>query len=681
MNGPFSKSFDKRHSLPLRIALGVTAFLLAAALFRYLNIAFELHLFERSAWLIALFLTGITGGLLIALTALGLFVLTFTSRQLMLFEWMERGMAALRRFRSANLWIFGAGIALYAAAELTLNALVPARYLRYLQNAPLQYLLFGLLVLFGAAALRSSGSALFSVRDRPWSQYLAAASLVTASGYVVFMFLSQVSTHPFSLAWSEASRYFYASLFLSDRLYGFHIPPSVLHPTRYLMQAVPFLISGSPIWLHRLWQVFLWLGTSTLTAYLLQRRLSIPQAFQRWTFSLWVFLFLLIAPIYYHLQIIPILVVWGFDRSRSGFWKSLLVVLIASLWAGVSRVNWFPMPGLLAACLYLLEQPYTGRRLWQYFWKPAIWVVLGTLVAVGSQALYRSWSGNPVDQFNSSFSSDLLWYRLLPNPTYPLGVLLSSILIFSPLVLLFINFLRQRSGSVHHIRLLGLGSILLAIYLGALVVSIKIGGGSNLHNLDGFLILMLVCSGYIFFDRIGTDGERPTLNFQTAWPITVLGILMPVLFSLGVASIIPPPGRQETRAAIAMIQEAVDEATIRGGQVLFITERQLEVFNVIHGGVLVPDYEKVFLMEMAMGNNENYLETFYAKLRDHRFALIVSEPLKIVFKGSGSSFGEENDVWVSRVAEPILCYYQAELTLKEFQTELLLPKPGNAGCP
>ena len=48
-----------------------------------------------------------------------------------------------------------------------------------------------------------------------------------------------------------------------------------------------------------------------------------------------------------------ILVLWGFDATH--FWRNLVLVLVASLWAGISRVNWLPVPGMLAAALYLLE--------------------------------------------------------------------------------------------------------------------------------------------------------------------------------------------------------------------------------------------------------------------------------------------------------------------------------------
>ncbi|MGD8732543.1 MAG: hypothetical protein PVH92_11735, partial [Anaerolineales bacterium] len=70
----------------------------------------------------------------------------------------------------------------------------------------------------------------------------SAVALAFGVLYRISIFSADISTYSFSLGWSEASRYYYASLFLSERIYGISVPPSVLHPTRYLIQAIPFLI-------------------------------------------------------------------------------------------------------------------------------------------------------------------------------------------------------------------------------------------------------------------------------------------------------------------------------------------------------------------------------------------------------------------------------------------------------
>ena len=186
---------------------------------------------------------------------------------------------------------------------------------------------------------------------------LLVTTLGYASAYKLASFIPDVSSYPFSLGWSEGSRYYYASLWLSKQVYGLSVPPSVLHPTRYLLQAFPFLVPGSSLWFNRFWQVFLWVVTTALTSYLLVRRLALPARRKPLVITLsmilWGFIFLFQGPVYYHLQFMVILILWGFDRHH--FWRNLILVLIASLWAGISRINWLPVPGLLAAALYLME--------------------------------------------------------------------------------------------------------------------------------------------------------------------------------------------------------------------------------------------------------------------------------------------------------------------------------------
>jgi len=61
---------------------------------------------------------------------------------------------------------------------------------------------------------------------------------------------------------------------------------------------------------------------------------------------------------------------------------------------------------------------------------------------------------------------------------------------------------------------------------------------------------------------------------------------------------------------------------------------------------------------MAMSGNQAYLDHFYADLASHRFGLIVSDSLNTGLRGPESPFGEENDVWAERVAQPLLVHYE-----------------------
>lgn len=553
-----------------------------------------------------------------------------------------------------------------------------------LANIPLRLVVFCVLSLGGAWLFLKAWP------QYGWGTALLLTTLGYGTAYKLASFIPDVSTYPFSLSWSEASRYYYASLWFSKQLYGLSAPPSVLHPSRYLLQSLPFLIPHSSLVLHRLWQVILWVVTATLTSWLLVRRLA-PSGQKRpmvITLSVifWAFLFLFQGPIYYHLLLMVILLLYGFDSTR--FWRNLILVLVASIWAGISRINWLPVPGLLAAALYLMEIKLTGRPLWRYFIPPAIWILAGTGVAYASQQAYQLWSGNPPAWFGSSFTSDLLWYRLLPNPTFPMGILPSAVFVSLPLIGLMVLRLINHWREYHLLRLFGLVAILFVLFVGGVVVSVKIGGGSNLHNLDAYLTLLLVIGGYIYFDRFQADRsaqldedvqvsapQASNKVLRSAEVIFIAATLVfPLYFSLSTGGALPHRDYPAAQTALQTINSAAEQAVKQGSEVLFIYQRQLLTFDYVQGVPLVPEDELVFLMEMAMSDNAAYLDAFHTNLSQQRFAMIVSEPLSIQYQGRSHSFGEENDAWVERVSEPILCYYEPDTILDAVGVVLYIPR-------
>jgi hypothetical protein len=507
---------------------------------------------------------------------------------------------------------------------------------------------------------------------------LPVAGVLLELTYQLSVYLSGVSAYPFTLGWSEASRYYYASLFFSRTLYGFSIPPSVLHASRYLLQALPFLIPGSPIWLHRLWQVALWVVTAGGAAYLLSRRLSIPQLGIRWLFVGWAALFLLQGPVYYHLLVCVIVVLWGFNSTRR--WRSALVVLAASVWAGISRVNWIPVPGLLAATLYALETPKRGTAWLRYALGPALWVGAGTLAGLGTQAAYVAYSRNPASDFGSSFFSQLLWYRLLPSETYPLGILAASIIGSLPLALVLHRYLKRRDLHLEVIRLMGLCAVLGVLFIGGLIVSVKIGGGSNLHNLDAYFCVLLILAAYAYFDQIAPRAGITPSGLSPVWMNAAIA-LVPMIFLIGNGAPIETHDPRQTASALDTIQAQVSQAARSGKDVLFISERQLLTFGNITGVRMFPQYETVFLMEMAMSNNRPYLDSFDADLRSQRFAIIVVHNLETALQGREHGFGEENDAWVTQVSQPILCSYAPAVTVPAISLQLLTPRANPGTCP
>lgn len=552
-----------------------------------------------------------------------------------------------------------------------------------LANIPLRLLFFCFLVLAGAWLFSRAWP------GQGWGSALVLTSLGYGTAYKLASFIPDISPYPFSLSWSEGSRYYYASLWFSKQVYGIKLPPSVLHPSRYLLQSLPFLIPHSTLLMHRIWQVLLWIVSATLTSWLLTRRLTSPDNKRTLAITvsmfLWGFLFLFQGPIYYHLLAMVILLLWGFDRRH--FWRSLFLVAIASLWAGISRVNWLPVPGFLAAALYWLEAPIRGKSMWRYLLPSAVWVVVGTGLAFASQMAYQLWSGNPPAWFGSSFTSNLLWYRLLPNQTFPLGILPSSILVSLPLLGLILIRLYKIWRDYHPIRMLGLAAILFVLFAGGVVVSVKIGGGSNLHNLDAYLALLLVIGSYIYLgnftpdhplDSRDNDQEKTHASSGGMARLTE-GILLaatfavPLYFTLSTGGALPRWNYATAQFALQSIDSATQDATSKGGEVLFINQRQLLTFNDIKQVPLVPDDELVFLMEMAMSDNSSYLDAFYNDISRQRFALIVSEPLTTQHQGRSHGFGEENDAWVVRISEPILCYYAPAATLDAVGIVLYTP--------
>jgi hypothetical protein len=647
---------------PLQIVFTATWALSLVALYRLFGPVYTSGLLLLSRrWLLA---SGLAVAVLLLETAL--MVASFTRLREKLVGLHAAILQRLSRLRWVNWVLFGLITAIF-------SFLLVGRFGDKFYDMAIRLYFFWLACLLSYFFLRGAG-----LPVRGWSA-VAASAILLAGIYRAAVLLPDISTSPFSLDWSEASRYFYASLFFSQRLYGIAIPPSVLHPTRYLLQSVPFLIPNSPLWLHRVWQVLLWALITFAASYLLARRLLNWRSWRFWALVAWAFCYLLIGPVYYHLLVAALLVLWGYDRRHP--WRTTLVVLFASVWAGVSRINWYPVPGMLAAVLYFLEEPLEGSPVWRYLLRPLAWTVAGTLLAFGTQALYIALSGNPPSEFASSFTSDLLWYRLLPNPTYPAGILLSMVFVSLPLWLVLAIQLRRRLRRYHAWRLAGLASILGLLLIGGIVVSTKIGGGSNLHNLDAYMTLLMVVTAYFLFGQAqpepeGTDEVRLGIQpHPIHWLVMASLLAMPIYYSLTYGSPVDMPTNEQTQKALSVLDQVVARAVKGGGQVLFIGERQLIMFHYLKTPVpMVPDYERVFLMEMAMSGNPVYLNRFHQQLKDHRFSVIVVEPLNIVYKGRAFSFGEENDAWVNQVSKPVLCSYEVDKTLRDVHLQVLVPR-------
>lgn len=488
-----------------------------------------------------------------------------------------------------------------------------------------------------------------------------------------------VTDFPFSLDYSETSRFYYASLPFSQSLYGMDLPLSTLHPSRYLLQAIPFLLPDLPLWGHRLWQALLWVILTGASSWLLARRMRLPSKYLTAIFTAWGFIYFLQGVVYYHLQVCVIIVLLGYSAKRPH--RTLAAVILASLWAGISRVNWFPVPAMLAIALYLMEEPVSSRKsLWHYLKHPVLWTIAGLSSALLSQFLYIFWSGNAENaaDFGSSFTSDLIWSRLLPNATYPLGVLPGILIVSAPLLIFLVYLLVGRLSNLHLVRWLGLSSMLAVLFLGGLVVSTKIGGGADIHNMDAFMVLLAVISCSFFAGQVSIEENGAAWRTVPAW-VFVVAALIPAVFSMMGVQPRFSYDRAQAQAELDVLSSLMEDVSSQGGEVLLISERQLLMFHMVEGVALVPDYEVVTLMEMAMSGNQAYLDRFYNDLSNHRFDLIISRNQRPVRKAD-EPFAEENNVWIESVTKPLLCSYERAQLLEFTNILILVPSKAGGNC-
>lgn len=576
-----------------------------------------------------------------------------------LLGWLSRLQAWLQR--PPGPWLAARALMIFA---LTYPIVLFGFYGNFLVQLFPRLLSFVILLLLGAGLLAVW-------RGGNWLRQLPLAAVYLAAWYCAATFLNLVNAYPFSLEWSEVSRFYQASFYFSEQVYGVQLALPITHPTRYLLQSLPFLWAESPLWLHRLWQALLWSAMPLFTGYLLARRLTLGK--WRWPFIAFSFLYLMQGAVFYHLLPAIFIVLWGFDAKRP--WRSLVFTVAASMWAGLSRINWLPVPGALAALLYLLEVAWPARQqVWRYLRQPVLLGAVGLAAAAAAYAIYIASSGvaDP-GQFGSAFTSDLLWQRLWPMQEFPLGVLPGILLVSLPLVLVILMRLRQSHTALGPLRAAIIFIILAVLFAGGLVVSVKIGGGTNLHNMDAYLALLWVLAAYMLAGDYAPQKGKPADLRLPAWLLALL-VSIPVLFAVYSGGPLNLPRDEVAEATLTEIQQLVAEHTARGEEVLFISQRHLLTYHMVDAP-LVHEYEKLFLMEMAISNNQPYLLRFWDNLEEHRFALIITDPLHdYIYTESQDDLAAENNAWVQHVSVPVLCAYDTLRLYPELGIEILQPR-------
>lgn len=498
-----------------------------------------------------------------------------------------------------------------------------------------------------------------------------AGALAAATWLVILGKFWRVTDFPLSLTWSEGNHLWAASLFLTPDRYILATPkliPNYVTPGLYSLRGLPLLIPNVTLRWVRAWESLLWVWPGLLFGAALARRYFRSTPFFGAAVALWAYLFLNQGPVYAPLLIAGAMTVWGMGRkSEPARW---LWIFGATLFAGLSRWTWAPAPAVWAILMLTLEsrrQSNSSQSSWPVHGMIKAGAA-GVLAAALSQVISAWITGRPAMMYLNSMEHPLLWYRLAPNATYVAGVVGAAILAARPLLAVILWL----SSSLKP-KLRGFDRMIVLIFLGAtlaggLVVSVKIGGGNNLHNMDVFLAT-LVLAGVLLMYLSGLH-RKPW--GRVTGGLMLWAALAPAVWGLYAYK---PQPEWPVRTAEHIVSEINTwlESVEGEGQVLFIDQRHLLTMGLVPSVPLVSEYELVEMMDHAMAGDQAYFDPFYADLSQARFSLIISDPLNVVLKGRHESFGEENDAWVQYVSGPVLEYYQPVARWDDLGVWLLAP--------
>ena len=532
---------------------------------------------------------------------------------------------------------------------------------------------------------------------------LLICSLTFSASFVLFTQFHDITSYPFSIGWSEGNRMWDYSVLFGRNRYNYpqdQVIPAYIDIGRQSLWGLIYLFPGTDIVTARVWNDILFTIPCALLGFVLMRKSANCKGIRLLAYSLWAMLFLMQGPIYTPLTLAAILVAIG---SRLPLFFNCILVAAAGFYAVMSRSTWIAAPSAYAVFLIFLDDKavrndHEKKARW---WKAAAVGLSGLLGAfiymkrdifalllhIGSkqpavETAVSSAAAEAMEAVPQIFTpawfqyylgrQALLFDRLWPNETYKYGIIPGLALAVLPLIILILIWAKERRW-----RLDGWQKLLLfagsAIFLAAgLLFSVKIGGGSNLHNMDMFLILLLIISTLAWKAGMGAwIFEKIRLDSSVCFLI-LLAILIPAWDSLSSAVPRIYPRQETTVDAVEKIREVIDAHAEE--DILFIDQRQLLTFGTVQKIPLIADYEKKWMMDEAMSNDAAYFEPYFRDLKAHRFAAIISEPLHIKFQGSGGDFSEENDLFVTYVSVPTLCYYEPYETFPEQGVEILIPR-------
>ena len=535
---------------------------------------------------------------------------------------------------------------------------------------------------------------IWALQGAPRGRELLKVLLVVWSSLAFLAPYTQVVAFPFSLSWSEGNRLWDRSLIFGRERYLYPLDkpiPVFNDPGRILLWGLIYIYPGTTIVTARFWNAFLFTVPYLALAWMVFRQspqdeTSLPW----WVMPLWGFLFLAQGPIYTPLVLAAMLIWYGARRKH--MLHRALYLMAAGYLVRITRFTWVFAPFMWALFLFLTEGDPRTRAWWKRHLVPLLAALFGSLVLVqwldgeGFVNLLARLDGHagilqlkshsqfgqltPQALWKTLTYQSFLWRRLLPNPTFPLGILPGALLGTGAVVVIlawmWTRYPKHPAPWTRGYTVLMLSAFLIV----GLIISTKIGGGDNLHNLDMYLVGLLLVVGW-HWQRLGKQVLSELPKPLVLW--AVIGPMM-VLWEYGFAFRPRLPGLNVQKQALMFIQEAVEQALPKG-EVLFMDQRQLLTFGYVRIP-LVPDYEKKLLADHALSGDVELFSKYYQDLQQRRFSLIVTEVLKVDWEDpTKHDFAEEHNAWVRWVAKPTLCYYKPIATFRELNVQVLEPRP------
>lgn len=510
---------------------------------------------------------------------------------------------------------------------------------------------------------------------------ITAALLLSSMIFILVREFQTVVKYPFSLTWSEGNRMWDYSILYGRQRYNVAQGEKIfafIDRGRQTLWGVAFLIPGLSIWGMRLWDAFLFTIPYAFLGWMVFERSSKSNGL-RLFLGLWTFIFLNQGPVYTPLVVSAILVA---GSRKVPFWMGLIFVFLAGYYAQLTRFTWMFAPAMWAGMWTLGRADLKKGKIVKKDWVKSVFMVIAgvfggyiipTLVKGGSSSASVAGVKEAVSHH------PLLWSRLWPNPTYTPGIVLGLLIAAGPLLILLKSVLESSKWETSIWQRFALGFGQVAFLIVGLVVSVKMGGGSNLHNLDMFMI------GLVFVTSIAwaKGGELWFLDLDShslKGIFTLISLFLLIYFPLVEALPMDLPKDNETKYTLFRVSTEVTRRS-NDAEILFMDQRQLLTFGFVEQVSLVDEYEKKYVMNQAMGDNEAYFDDFYRDLAQNRFSLIVNEPLNMEYqKDDGRNFAEENNAWVYWVSQPMLCYYKPLETFKSDGVELLIPREDSSTC-